>query len=339
MTRHRSVHFGPMYKNSGSELANAARPRIGGAFSRPVPAHHTLRSSFTKMLKDKHVGNAYVALRRIIAAAGFYGSRSLPPHNTRARVGFAGPFDVPLPRRITEAFERQTGLAPPSAGQQDVLTRGLSRQAQRSRTSFREVRPQAAFLAEIFSVMGVRISRGTIYRLLARFGSAANVLAASSANLLEIVSLDANQLEFIAFVRRATWQLARFKFDPRRSVENVPTLLEYLRLRYGQSRVNTIITLYTDNDGRILSEETLAHGDPISVHLHCRELGKRALQVDATALIVARTTSGNRTIATEDDLLHIRAVERTLTALNMRMLDYILVGKSVSRSMFEAGLV
>ena len=97
--------------------------------------------------------------------------------------------------------------------------------------------------------------------------------------------------------------------------------------------------LYLDNRHRLIHFAELFRGTIDGASVHPREIVKQALQYNSAAVIVAHNhPSGIAEPSRADELITIK-IKESLSLVDIRLLDHIVVGDGVAVSMAERGLI
>ncbi|MBU2755819.1 DNA repair protein RadC [Acidithiobacillus sp. CV18-2] len=127
-----------------------------------------------------------------------------------------------------------------------------------------------------------------------------------------------------------SWQRGEALESPRR-------VTEYLRASLRDRAREVFAVLFLDQRHRVLRFEEMFQGTIDSASVHIREVAKRALELNAAALIVAHNhPSGVAEPSTADRQL-TRRLEDALRLLDLRLLDHFIVGDGEPVSLREAG--
>lgn len=112
-------------------------------------------------------------------------------------------------------------------------------------------------------------------------------------------------------------------------------LTAWLRARERESFVG----LFLDNRHRVLAAEELFHGSIDSAAVHPREVVKRALALNAAAVIVAHNHPSGVAEPSRSDELLTRHLHDALALVEVRLLDHFIVGEGEPVSLAERGLL
>ncbi len=216
--------------------------------------------------------------------------------------------------------------------------------AARPREKLLALGPSALADAELLALLLRTGVRGTgVLQLaegvLARFGGFAGLLAADAAQLGGVKGLGpAKRAELAAVVEMARRALAQRLADAP-VFESPQAVKDYLRLRLGAREHEVFAALFLDVRQRLLCCDELFHGTLTHTSVHPRELVKRALAVNASAVLLAHNhPSGDCSPSHADEYL-TQQIKAALALVDVRVLDHLVVGRDGALSMAEKGLL
>lgn len=129
------------------------------------------------------------------------------------------------------------------------------------------------------------------------------------------------------------------------SIEGRPALgqplavQEFLRLKIGGLSYESFWVLFMDSQVRLIRAEELFRGTLTQTSVYPREIVKRALHFNAASVILAHNhPSGVSQPSRADETLTV-AVKASLSLVDVRVLDHIVVGEGESTSMAAMGLM
>lgn len=138
-------------------------------------------------------------------------------------------------------------------------------------------------------------------------------------------------------IKRAMgYMLRELKTNP---VFTSPELVkDYLRLHYAGVEREEFTVVYLDAQHRLIEAKTEFVGTLSQTSVYPREIVKRAVLLNAAAVILAHNhPSGNNTPSRADEML-TDTLKSTLALIDCRVLDHLIVGHSVL-SFAERGLI
>ncbi len=117
------------------------------------------------------------------------------------------------------------------------------------------------------------------------------------------------------------------------------TVASYLQQRLrGESR-ELFHCLFLDNKNRLIADETLFFGTINQSVVHPREVVKRALELNASALILAHNHPSGVCDPSGADIEITQRIKHALELVEIRLLDHLIVGDQEVLSLAERGLI
>ncbi len=165
-------------------------------------------------------------------------------------------------------------------------------------------------------------------RLLDRFGDFNRVVSASPARLAEVQGVgDAVVLE-LKIVEAAAHRLARSRVIHRPALSGWDALLDYCHTTMAHRETEQFRVLYLDRKNVLIADEEQARGTVDHVPVYPREVAKRALELNASALILVHNHPSGDPSPSEADIATTRQIEDAARALGLVLHDHIIVGMS-----------
>jgi DNA repair protein RadC len=175
--------------------------------------------------------------------------------------------------------------------------------------------------------------------LLQRFGSLAQMLSAEKKSFC-----DARGLGEAKYVQlQAVMELARRHLGEqlcRDQVFSSPALVgEFLlsQLRHCQQEI--FVALFLDAQNRLISWEKLFFGTIDSASIYPREVIKRVLHHNASAVIFSHNHPSGVAEPSNSDQLITQRLKDALVLIDVRVLDHVIVGGGYTVSMAERGML
>lgn len=144
-----------------------------------------------------------------------------------------------------------------------------------------------------------------------------------------------NAEEIVAMANR----LIRRKFARGRAMTDPLAVASYLPAQLAGFEHETFWGLFLDNQHRILAFEQLFSGTLASASVYPREVVKRALQLNAAALIFAHNHPSGTAEPSQCDRAITQKLKEALTLVDIRVLDHFVVGGDEVTSLAELGAV
>lgn len=175
--------------------------------------------------------------------------------------------------------------------------------------------------------------------LIARFGSLADVLAAEHGELLAAGGLGPASATMLAVVREAAVRLVRAPVLQRPVLTNWEQLLDYCSARLATGKVEQFHLLFLDRKNVLIADEQQQQGTVDHTPLYPREVVKRALELNASAVIMVHNHPSGDPAPSRADIDMTRLVREALKAVGIVLHDHLVIGRKGHASFKSLGLL
>lgn len=114
---------------------------------------------------------------------------------------------------------------------------------------------------------------------------------------------------------------------------------DYLRLRFGALEHEVFVMVHLDNRHRVIAVDELFRGTIDGCSVMPREVVKAALAKNTAAVVLAHNHPSGLAQPSEADKALTRKLKDTLTVVEIRCLDHVIVSPTETFSFAEAGLL
>lgn len=175
--------------------------------------------------------------------------------------------------------------------------------------------------------------------LIDTFGDFAHVLAAPAGRLREVDGVgDAVILE-LKLIEAAAQRFARGKVIDQPVLSSWAALLDYCQTKLAHLSLEQVRVLYLDRKNRLIADESQGQGTVDHVPLYPREVLKRALELNASALILVHNHPSGDPTPSEADISLTHEIVQGASALGLSVHDHLVIGKSTHVSFRDEGLL
>jgi DNA repair protein RadC len=130
-----------------------------------------------------------------------------------------------------------------------------------------------------------------------------------------------------------------FTADPKgKSFTDVGLTKLYLKDKYANRSQEVFVCLYLDNQHCLLADEVMFKGTIDQASVYPREVVRRAIELNAAAIIYAHNHPSGITEPSQADINITRTLVDALKLIGVRSLDHIVIGDGVY-SMAQSGLM
>ncbi|WP_296429779.1 DNA repair protein RadC [Yoonia sp.] len=176
-------------------------------------------------------------------------------------------------------------------------------------------------------------------RLIDAFGDFNRVL---SANIKELQAIDgvgeAVAVE-LKIIEAAAQRLSRAKVMQRHVVSSWDALLDYCHTTMAHRSTEQFRILFLNTKNVIIADEEQGKGTIDHVPVYPREVVKRALELNAAALILVHNHPSGDPTPSQADIQMTHQIDAAAKALGLTVHDHLIIGKSCELSFRAAGLL
>jgi DNA repair protein RadC len=176
-------------------------------------------------------------------------------------------------------------------------------------------------------------------RLIAAFGDLAGVVAASERRLLEVPGSDARVHLQLKLVEAIAHRMARAKVMERSVIGSWDALMTYCKTVMAYRETEQFRVLFLDAKNILIADEEQARGTVNHVPVYPREVAKRALELNATAIILVHNHPSGDPTPSRADIDVTAQVEAALSALAIALHDHVIIGREHDASFRALGLL
>lgn len=176
-------------------------------------------------------------------------------------------------------------------------------------------------------------------RLLDHFGDFNRVLSASPARLTAISGVGPAVVQELKIVEAAAGRLARSKVMNRPVLSSWDALVDYCHTTMAHAEIEHFRILYLDRKNVLVADEEQAKGTVNHVPVYPREIVRRALELNASALILVHNHPSGDPSPSEADVIMTRRIIDAAEVMEITVHDHLIIGKSRELSFRAQGLL
>ena len=253
------------------------------------------------------------------------------------------PFTLDLPEPAASAGPGGAGASAPGASSPGTPP-GADGHRARMRARLLRAGPDAVADYELLEMalyiaLPRRDTKALARALLARFGSFAATLAAAPNDLRAIEGMGEAGTATLKIVHAAALLLARAEVTERPVLANWERLMGYLNAVLAREQVEQFRVLFLDNRNRLLADEAQGRGTVNHTPVYPREVVKRALELQATALILVHNHPSGDPTPSAEDVAMTQDVKSAAATLGLALHDHVIVGNGRWCSLRREGLL
>jgi DNA repair protein RadC len=210
------------------------------------------------------------------------------------------------------------------------------------RKRFCDCGAQAMTDAELLELILLRTAPRTDTRanaksLLERFGDFAGVISASSIHLDEaadpIASAD------LKLIEAAAQRLAKVKLNNKPLISSWDAVIDYCRTTLAHREIEEFRVLFMDRSNILIADEVLGIGTVDHVPVYPREILKRALELNACAIILVHNHPSGDPTPSDSDIAMTHLIKHAAESLSVTLHDHLIIGATSETSFANEGLL
>jgi len=191
----------------------------------------------------------------------------------------------------------------------------------------------------LFQAVPRRDTKPIARALLDRFGSYAGVLRADVRALQQVKGMGEAGAVMLRSVADAAERLARQEVIDRPVLSSWDKVLDYLRVSMTHHGTERFRILFLDVKNTLIADEEQQSGTVNHTPVYPREVVKRALELGASAIVMAHNHPSGNPTPSKADIDMTREVRDAGARLGITLHDHIIVAKSGTTSFKSLGLL
>lgn len=175
--------------------------------------------------------------------------------------------------------------------------------------------------------------------LIEQFGSFSDVIAQPVERLTEVRGVSERIALDLKIIQSAARRMAEDRVIDRPVLASWNALIAYLKVQMADEQREEFRVLFLDRKNRLIANERLARGSVHEVSVPMRGLVKRALQLEATAIILAHNHPSGDPTPSRADIEMTKELVTMGRALAITIHDHVIVGREKVASFKALGLM
>lgn len=173
--------------------------------------------------------------------------------------------------------------------------------------------------------------------LLERFGDFNRVITASPQRLRDIKGVGEAIITELKIVEAAAHRMARSRVLQRHVLSGWDALLDYCHTTMAHRETEQFRVLFLDRKNTVIADEEQAKGTVDHVPVYPREVAKRALELNASALILVHNHPSGDPTPSQSDISMTDQINAACQTLGLTLHDHLIIGKSTELSFRAEG--
>ncbi len=175
--------------------------------------------------------------------------------------------------------------------------------------------------------------------LLERFGSLGEVLSPAPEKLCTVKGIGEAAAVALKVVQAAGLRLSRQQIMNKNAIGSWDQLLDYCKAAMGYEKIEQLRVLFLDRKNILIADEVQQTGTVDHTPLYPREVVKRALDLNASAIILVHNHPSGDPAPSRGDIDMTKEVQDAAGKLGITLHDHVVIGKNKHVSFRSQGLL
>lgn len=177
------------------------------------------------------------------------------------------------------------------------------------------------------------------HALLDKFQDFNSVITAPVQRLEEVKGVGATVITDLKILEAAAHRMARARVMQRQVISGWDAVLDYCHTTMAHRETEQFRVLFLDRKNVLIADEEQARGTVDHVPVYPREVAKRALELNASALILVHNHPSGDPTPSDSDIDMTDRINTALMALGVVLHDHLIIGKSRELSFRTEGFL
>ncbi len=175
--------------------------------------------------------------------------------------------------------------------------------------------------------------------LITRFGGFAEAIAAPIDRLVETPGVSNATATDLKLIQAAARRVARERVMGQPILSNMNAVVAHCRAAMADETREQFRVLFLDRKNRLIADEVLGRGTVDHAPVYVREVVARALELSATALILAHNHPSGDPTPSRADIAMTREIVEAAKAMDIVVHDHLIIGRELTASFRDLQLL
>ncbi|MBO6548430.1 MAG: DNA repair protein RadC [Rhizobiales bacterium] len=191
----------------------------------------------------------------------------------------------------------------------------------------------------LFRAIPRRDTKPLAKELLHKFGDFAEVLNASEARLKEVKGVGDAVVTEIKLIKATSLRLMQANLEKKEIIGSWSAMVRYVCAAMAHEQREQFRIIFLDKRNQVIADEIQAEGTVDHTPVYVREVVRRALEVGATAIILAHNHPSGDPTPSRADISMTKQIMEALDKIGILVHDHIIVGRDGHASLKELQLI
>lgn len=175
--------------------------------------------------------------------------------------------------------------------------------------------------------------------LLARFGGLSAILAAPAADLVQVDGIGETAAAYLRAINELHSRAGREEIKAREVISSWTALVAYVRREMQHETREQFRVLFLDRKNQLILDEIMGRGTVDHAPVYPREVARRALEVQASSLVLVHNHPSGDPQPSRADIDITRELIDALEPFDINVHDHLIVGTKGVVSLKSSGLI
>ena len=175
--------------------------------------------------------------------------------------------------------------------------------------------------------------------LLSHYGSLAKLFQAPTEELLEFKGVSEAAIAQFRVVQESVERVLRQEVLDSPILQSWHALLDYCRASMGSLETEQFRIIFLNNKNRVIADELQGSGTVDHTPVYPREVVKRALTLNASAIILVHNHPSGNTTPSKADIQITHQIVQALDTVNIKVHDHVIIGAKSHYSFKSHGVI
>jgi DNA repair protein RadC len=184
-----------------------------------------------------------------------------------------------------------------------------------------------------------RDTKSIAKRLIERFGGYGALLTADAEAIARVGEISEGAVAAIKIAQASALRLVKEQVQERPVLGSWQALLDYLHADMAHNPVERVRILFLNSKNMLIRDEPMSEGSVDEAAVYIREIVRRALDYNATAIILVHNHPSGDPQPSQQDIKLTRDIAEACRHLRIAVHDHVIIGTSGHSSLRAMGLI
>jgi len=191
----------------------------------------------------------------------------------------------------------------------------------------------------LFRAIARRDVKPIAKRLMQTFGDFNHVISAPPAQLAQVQGVGQSVIRELKIVEAAAHRLAQTRVIARNALSSWSELMQYCKISMAHLAHEQFRILFLDRRNVLIADEDQQRGTVDHVPVYPREVVKRALELNASAIILVHNHPSGDPTPSDSDIAMTERIKLATDAVGITLHDHVIIGKGADTSFRSMGYI